>query len=213
MPENNLGKEQDFRQRLASIENMMAPFPEAVALAIQHAGWSGQHELGSVIQRALTATSIRAKANDKDSVAQLTIVRQKNDEEGRTFTFQKHSLGRKGRIVMIPATISKQKAASLVGDSRIAYDALVRVIDDGNQAGNTLPRVSERLSARCPVHLWRAEYERMKSEGADTKADTIARTFRRAKKNLQSVGVVGFYDNLAWIIWEAPDKPDMAADN
>jgi hypothetical protein len=162
------------------------------------------------MQRALTATSNRATANG--DIAQLTIVRQKNDEEGRTLTFQKQSLGGKGKLVMVPATISKKNATSLTGQSRIAYDALVKAIDDGNQAGNILPKLSESLSERCPVDLWKTEYERMRSDGADIKADTIDRSFRRAKQDLQKAGIVGFYDNYAWIIWEAADKPDMAPD-
>ena len=202
--------EQDFRQRLTAIKSMMAPFPQATALAIQHAGWEGKHEFGSIMQRALTATSIRATANG--DIAQLTIVRQKNDEEGRTLTFQKQSLGGKGKLVMVPATISKKNAASLTGQNRIAYNALVRAIDDGNQAGNTLPKLSEGLSARCPVDPWKNEYERMRSDGADIKADTIDRSVRRAKQDLQKAGIVGFYNNFAWIIWEAPDKPDKTAD-
>ncbi len=52
----------------------------------------------------------------------------------------------------------------------------------------------------------------MRSDGADIKADTIDRAFRRAKLDLKKPGIVGFYDNLAWIIWEAADKPDKAAD-
>ena len=50
------------------------------------------------------------------------------------------------------------------------------------------------------------------TDGADIKADTIDRTFRRAKNDLKKAGIVGFYDNLAWIIWEASDKPGMAPD-
>ena len=206
--------EQDFRQRLTAIESMMAPFPEATALALQHAGWEGKHELGSIIQRALTATSIRATANA--DTAQLTIVRQKNDEEGRTLTFQKQSLGGKGKLVMVPATISKKNAASLSGQNRIAYDALVRAIDDGNQAGTTQPPLPKSgqisLSERCPVDAWRGEYERMRSDGSDTTPDSMRRAFDRARNSLKKAGVVSFYNNLAWVIWDTPDKPDMGSD-
>ena len=65
-------------------------------LAVQHAGWDNKHELGSIMQRALTATSIKASANG--NVATLTISRQKNDEEDVSLTFNKHPLGAKGKL-------------------------------------------------------------------------------------------------------------------
>ena len=202
--------EQDFRKRLTAIESMMSPFPEATAVAVQHAGWDGKHELGSILQRALTATSIKAAASG--DIATLTIVRQKNDEEGRTFTFRKQPLGGKGKLVMIPDESGGGDARQLTGQTRLAYDALVRAIDDGQQANNTLPSLSGGLSARCPVDLWKAEFKRFKSDGADIKADSFDRTFRRLKGELKKLGAVGFYDNYAWIIWETPDKADNRED-
>ena len=101
---------------------------------------------------------------------------------------------------------------TLTGQNRIAYDALVRAIDDGEQAGTTLPKLSEGVSARCLVDLWRTEYGRFRSDGSDITSDSIRRAFDRAKGALKKAGVVGYYDNLAWIIWEAPDKPDKTAD-
>ena len=187
--------EQDFRKRLSAIERLMAPFPESTALAIQHAGWDNKHELGSILQRALTATSIKASANG--NVATLTIVRQKNDEEDRTFTFNKHPLGAKGKLVMVPA--SPDRSLKLTGQNRLAFDALVKAVDDGNQAGITLPKTSESLSERCPVDRWLAEFTRMKSDGSDKAPDSSRRAFDRARNKLQTLGVVGFYNNLAWI--------------
>jgi hypothetical protein len=203
--------EQDFRKRLTAIDKIMAPFPDATALAIQHSGWDGKHELGSILQRALTATSIKAAVNG--DIATLTIVRQKNDEEGKVFPFRKHPIGGKGKLVMIPDESGGGNARQLTGQIKVAYDALVRTIDDGRQANTTLPPLSGGLSARCPVDLWKAEFKRFKSDGAEMKADSFDRTFRRLKGELKKLGAIGFYDNYAWIIWEDPDKADNRADN
>ncbi len=123
--------ERDFRKRLLAIENMVAPFKTATAVAIQHAGWEGKHELGSILQRALTATSIRATSNGP--IAQLTVIRQKNDEEGRTITFQKHALGDKGKLVMVQdqsgAKISK------TGELSQNLSAMLRILSDAGPHG------------------------------------------------------------------------------
>ena len=84
--------------------------------------------------------------------------------------------------------------------------------DDGEQAGTTLPKLSEGVSARCLVDLWKTEYERMRSDGADIKADTIHRTWRRCKNGLQTAGKVGFYDDYAWIIYKPSDTADKGED-
>ena len=202
--------EQDFRKRLAMIECIMAPFADATALVVQHAGWDGKHELGSVIQRALTATSIKAAITG--DVATLTIVRQKNDEEGRVLTFRKQPLGDKGRIVMVPAAASVTKSHRLTGVYKLAYDALVKAIDDANQAGQTLPKVSEGLSERVSVDLWISEFTRFRSDGSDIRPDSIRHSLDRAKRRLQALKIIGVYDNLAWIDWRASDKSDKGSD-
>ncbi len=68
------------------------------------------------------------------------------------------------------------------------------------------------VSARCPVDLWKNEYARMRSDGADIKADTIHRTWRRYKNSLQITGKVGFYDDRAWIIYKPSDTADNGED-
>ncbi len=202
--------EQDFRKRLAMIESIMAPFTDATALVVQHAGWDGKHELGSIIQRALTATSIKAAITG--DVATLTIVRQKNDEEGRVLTFRKQPLGDKGRLVMVRDDAAVAKVSQLTGQNKLAYDALVKAIDDGHQAGQTLPSLSEGLSERCPVDLWISEFTRFRSDGSDISSDSIRRAFDRAKRHLQALKIIGVYDNWAWIDWRASDNSDNGSD-
>ena len=118
--------EQDFRKRLKAIQDLTEPFPQATAIVAQHAAWTGKHELGSILQRALTATSIKAVVVEK--AAALTIVRQKNDEEGKTLNFEIHPLGGKGRIVMVPSEAGNL-ASKLHGNNRIAYEAIVRAVE------------------------------------------------------------------------------------
>ncbi len=77
---------------------------------------------------------ISIKATINGDIATLTIIRQKNDEEGRALTFQKQPLGGKGRLVMVPHDAAVAKASQLSGQNMLAYDALVRAVDDGHQA-------------------------------------------------------------------------------
>jgi hypothetical protein len=203
--------ESDFRKRLRAIETLSAPFPKATALVVQHAGWEGKHELGSILQRALTATSIKATAN-KDG-ATLTIVRQKNDEEGAVLHFRKMSLGSKGKVVMVPEEAGASAGHGLTGQKKDALDALVKAVDTAEMTGQSLPSMSASLSARCPVDLWRAEFERFLSDGADIKRTAIDRAWRRAKRELKALGIIALYNNYAAFALSGADKADMGADN
>ena len=117
-----------------------------------------------------------------------------------------------GRIVMVPAAASVAKAHRLIGTYKLAYDALVRAVDDANQAGQALPKVSDGLSERVSVDLWISEFTRFRSDGSDISSDTIRRSFDRAKGHLQALKIIGVYDNLAWIDWQASDKSDNSSD-
>ena len=50
---------------------------------------------------------------------------------------------------------------------------------------------------------WREEFKRRVSDGADKNPDTFDRAFRRARDKLHDHGLVGFYDNEAWLIWDS----------
>jgi hypothetical protein len=208
--EGSVSDENEFRKRLKAIESLRAPFSLATALVVQHAGWDGKHELGSILQRALTATSIKAASNG--DVATLTIVRQKNDEEGKTLHFRKVSLGSAGKLVVVPEETGAS-GRGLTGQKKDAWDALVKAVDTAEMTGQSLPKKSENLSARCPVHLWKAEFARFLSDGADTGADTIARAFRRAKSELKALGIIALYDNYAAFVLSGADKADIGVDN
>ena len=81
------------------------------------------------MQRALTATSIKARGNGE--IGTLEIVRQKNAKEGKPLTFKRRVLGPDGKIVLVPSTTVE--TTTLTGEERKCFDALVKAVDDGNQ--------------------------------------------------------------------------------
>ncbi len=201
--------EEEMRKRVIAVEKLRAPHPEATAILSQHCSWTAEHEFGSIMQRALTSTSIKARGNGE--IGTLDIVRQKNAKEGTPLTFRRIDVGPDGKIVLEPST--SVETTTLTGEERKCFDALVRAVDDGNQAETTLPAESGFVSARVRVDLWKREYVRTRSDGADIKADNISRTWRRYKNSLQAAGRVGFYNDYAWIIYSRPDKADKRADS
>jgi AAA domain len=98
--DGSANEDRDMRERILLIEKLRSPYPEATAILSQHCSWAAEHEFGSITQRALTATSIRAKGEGHTST--LELMRQKNASEGETLHFQSVTLGPDGKIVMQP---------------------------------------------------------------------------------------------------------------
>lgn len=201
--------EEEMRKRVIAVEKLRAPHPAATAILSQHCSWAADHEFGSIMQRALTATSIRARGQGE--IGTLEIVRQKNAREGDKLIFKRRDIGPDGKIALEPST--EVDTAALTGEERKCFDALVKAVDDAQQAGqNTLPSLSALLSARVRVDRWQREFKRMKSDGPDTKPDSILRAWRRHRNSLEAAGKIGVYDDYAWIIYKPADKADKGAD-
>jgi len=207
--EGSAADEEEMRIRVIAIEKLRTPHLHATAILSQHCSWTAEHEFGSIMQRALTATSIRARGQGE--IGTLEIVRQKNERESDKLTFKRRDIGPDGKIVLEPSTLVETRG--LTGEERKCYDALVKAIDDAQRSGqNTLPPVSALLSARVRVDCWQREFKRMKSDGPDTKVGSIHRAWRRHKNNLQAAGKIGVYDDYAWLIYTPADKADKGAD-
>ena len=130
--------EEDMRARIVTIKALMKPFPHVTVLVIQHTAWEGKHELGSVIQRALTATSIKADSNE--TLAELGLVRQKNDEEGIKRVFRKQTFPGPGRITVI----HDASGITFSGTDALteSQSVMLRLIDEGGSEGHSVENLN-----------------------------------------------------------------------
>ena len=142
-----------------------------------------------------------------------TVKYQRDGEEGQRFAFslQQLEVGKDKHMRPVTSCIvspldpeEARRGKPLTGHEQVAYDALVKVADDiakaASDAGQRLDL--NRTSAKCPVPVWRQEFQRRQVDAADTQPDTILKRFKRAADSLQSRGIVGFYDDKAWVEWD-----------
>ncbi len=96
-----------------------------------------------------------------------------------------------------------QTEKPLKGQTKHAFDALNEmVLKRQDLLGDDARPDKSGMSGRVPMESWREEFKRRVSDGADKNPDTFDRAFRRVRDKLHDLGLVGFYDNQAWLIWK-----------
>ena len=128
-------EDRDMRERILLVEKLRSPYREATVVLSQHCSWAAEHEFGSIMQRALTATSIRAKG--EGHVGSLELMRQKNASEGEKLHFESVTLGPDGQIVMRPC-----HEPSRTHDLTENETLMLSIIEDAQPFGLTLEELN-----------------------------------------------------------------------
>ena len=215
-------EDQDMRRNLALIRTLNAPFPNATTVLVTHSGWADEHELGSIMQRALTSTSIQCRA--QESVVSASVVRQKNGVSGAQFWFTVRPDDRAGMVSLIPRKAPEASAEGLPDNARMGWEALLEVVNlygsgDYQHLEFIKPPSQKfengaviKLSGGVSVDHWRDEYDRRRPDTTDVEPDTIRRGFIRAVKDLQKRGKVIVLDKVAQVRWIMADTPGQETD-
>ncbi len=175
----------------------------------------------SLLAAAVTAIMVEKLGE----IRQATVAYQRDGREGAHLCFRlkqvETGVDQHGRAVTSCVIEPTESGAArperpLTDNQRDAYDALVEIINregeraeaEDRDADSVTPHDRHSVSRRVTLDAWREEYYRRVSEGRDVDRDTYRRSFYRARKALQKLGKVSFYDGYAWIIWDKRDGRD-----
>jgi hypothetical protein len=124
-------------------------------------------------------------------VSTLEQVEVGTDEDGEPQT----------SMVIRPSKAKAEKATVLTGAKKIAFELLCQAIAEAGE----VPEASNHVppnTRTCPVNLWRS-YCYQGTVAETDKPDTKQKAFVRALKELQSLGVIGVWNDQVWIAGHA----------
>lgn len=147
--------------------------------------------------------TVEVKRDGEARCARLAKVKDGKDGDEHGFTLQVVDLGQDEdgdpitTCIIAPCSdpMERRKAA-MSGKAKIAYELLVRAINDGGQpapAGNHFPRDIHVV----PLTIWR----KYCYEGLGAERDmpgTSRKAFNRAFANLQNIGRIGTWGDFVW---------------
>lgn len=148
------------------------------------------------------------------------------DEDGEPVT---SCYVQQARASAAPALDPRIKALGALSDGqRRAFNCLGEAIaHHGHAVPTDIPDhvINRFMVAKVtPITVWRDMFistgrtgggqatSSAGGQGADKEADTLGRTFRRYKEKLQATGIIGVWEDYAWIAHGSSNKSGQAAD-
>lgn len=215
------GKENtdDMASYVANCERIAAAF-DCLTLIIHHRprATEGQNERGHSSLRGGVVTSILV---DGETTKTAITVKQKDGPEGERVAFRlppvplgMNSHGQEVTTCLVEIvddatddTIPNSKRPSLIGNKRIAHDALeVLIATHGQAPPPEIPResidrwkVAKVIDAGQAADKLRGEFLGVVKADPDKLSDTARRTASRALTDLKSAGILGSWEGWLWL--------------
>jgi hypothetical protein len=210
--EGSASDDADFRRVLDSVNSLLENFKTATGVIVTHTSWEAKHEFGSMVQRALTATSV--KFTVENEVSTLKLVRQKNDREGLEFHFKLVTGEEPGQVTVEAldqdeaATLRMPKRARLKKQGRSFWNALIYVWDSA-QAADALhvpdnPEIAHSSKCAGGVRLGevRVRFEALYGFESTANAQQKRARWSEGKNEVEVAGLCGFWKELVWPIFK-----------
>lgn len=180
----------------------------AAVLAVHHTGKDvARGPRGHSSLRAAVDTAIEIERGEGGQPNRARVVKQKDGEDGEAFGFSLRSVevGRDadGDVVRscvvehVEAVTAKATGPKLPAGCKIALRALHNAIVEFGEPGPTSPHIPASVRV-VAVTEWRKQALREGISNGDTQ-DAAYRAFARAKERLNADGIVGIFNELAWI--------------
>jgi KaiC/GvpD/RAD55 family RecA-like ATPase len=212
----------DMARYVANCERISSAF-DCLTLIVHHPSKNGdaRSERGHSSLRGGIVTSIHVEGSDGLRTAK--IVKQKDGQEGITVAFRLDPivLGKDSRgnevttclveFVDIDDTMLSANAGTaksrLTGRKKIAFDAIeTEIALHGERPPSEIPhevidrsKVLKVIPGGQAADKLKAEFFSVVDADADNRADTAARTARRAIGDLKAAGILGSWEDWLWI--------------
>ena len=201
--ENNAEQDEDICRQLRSPERLT----QCALIVVHHCGKdAGKGARGSSVLKAAADAEIFVAGDAHRRTATLT--KSKDEEAGFELAFRldRFEFEAHGRTVSscileplsdwVKADAGQARKHSITGPAGIALKALREAIEEGGQRLPNSGHTPDKTG--CPVSLWRGYAERMQITEADN-PDAKRKAFKRAAERLQSLEIIGVWNEWVWI--------------